>query len=81
MKPDKKKKYLKKEKDKYENTLKTRGYFLKPFDSFFQPRAMEPPLTQKEVDKLEGKIQKEVENVIRQVRSNKNLNAFLHKTM
>ena len=44
LKPEKKKKYLAKEKNKHENTLKTRGYFLKPFDSFYQPRAMEPPM-------------------------------------
>lgn len=55
--------------------MKLNGDFMKPFSSFYAPKAMEPPLTDKQVEKLEAKIIKEVEIAVKQVRSSKNLNA------
>lgn len=48
---------------------------MKPFLSWYDPKAMEPPLNKKAVDKLEAKIMKECEIAIKQVRSSRNLNA------
>jgi len=50
---------------------------MKPFLSFYDPKAMEPPLNEKMVNKIEAKIMKEVEIAIKQVRSSRNLNANL----
>ena len=50
---------------------------MKPFLSYYDPKAMEPPLNKKAVDKLEAKIYKECEIAIKQVRSSRNLNAPL----
>lgn len=50
---------------------------MKPFLSFYDAKAMEPPLNAKAVQKLEAKIMKECEIAIKQVRSSRNLNAFL----
>lgn len=61
--------------------MKYRGDFMRPFDSFYAPKAMEPPLSGKELEKTEGKIQKEVEMAIKQVRSSRNLNAYMHNTL
>ena len=52
---------------------KCNGDLMKPFPSFYDAQALEPPLTAKQVDKLENKIIKEVENSIKQVRSSVNL--------
>ena len=41
--------------------MKLKGDFARPFSSFYDPRAMEPPLTEKMVAKIESKIYKEVE--------------------
>ena len=49
--------------------MRYRGDYMKPFDAFYAPKAMEPPMAEREVEKIENKIQKEVELVIRQVRS------------
>lgn len=60
---------------------KYRSNFMQPFDSFYAPKAMEPPMSDREVEKTEGKIQKEVEMAIKQVRSSRNLNAYMHNTL
>lgn len=64
---EKKKKKKKKddETDPKEKEMKYRGDFMKPFDSFYAPKAMEPPMSEREVEKTEGKIQKEVEMAIK----------------
>ena len=66
-----------KEKDPKLFEMQLNGDYLKPFLSFYDPRAMEPPLNAKMVEKIEAKIMKEVEIAIKQVRSSKNLNANL----
>ena len=38
---------------------------MKPFPSFYDPKGMEPGLNQKQCDKLEAKISKEVEYAIK----------------
>ena len=55
--------------------MKFKGDFMKPFTSFYDPKAMEPPLGEKQIEKIEAKIYKEVEIAIKQVRSSQNLNA------
>lgn len=52
---------------------KVEGDYMKPFPSFYDAVALEAPLKDKQVGKLESKIIKEVENSIKQVRSSKNL--------
>ena len=83
--PEKKKKKKKKsdgeEDDPKIKEMKYRGDFMKAFDPFYAPKAMEPPLSEREVEKTEGKIQKEVEMAIKQVRSSRNLNAYMHNTL
>lgn len=65
-KPKKKKKKKKEdEEDPKEMEFKYRGDFMKPFDSFYAPKAMEPPMGERELEKTEGKIQKEVEMAIK----------------
>ena len=54
---------------------KLHGDFMKSFPSFYDSKALEPPLNEKQVMKLEAKITKECEYAIKQVRSSKNLNA------
>lgn len=51
---------------------------MKPFISFYDPLAMGPPISAKQVQKIENKIIKEVEIAIKQVRSVKNLNSNIH---
>ena len=51
-----------------------KGDFMKPFTSFYDPKAMDAPLTLKEVEKITKKILKEIENAMRQTRSGRNLN-------
>lgn len=46
---------------------------MKPFPSFYESIALDPPLNEKQVSKIEAKIIKEVENSIKQVRSTRNL--------
>lgn len=41
------------------------GDYLKPFISFYDPLAMEPPLNEKMVNKIEAKIMKELEIAIK----------------
>lgn len=53
---------------------------MRPHAPFYDPKAMEPPMSTREVEKLTGKIQKEVEMAIKQNRSSRNLNAYLHNT-
>lgn len=60
--------------------LKYRGDYMRPNAPFYDPKAMEPPLSIREVEKLQGKIHKEVEMAIKQNRSSRNLNAYLHNT-
>ena len=60
--------------------MQLNGDYLKPFLSFYDPRAMEPPLNAKMVEKIEAKIMKEVEIAIKQVRSSVNMNANLKNT-
>lgn len=55
-------------------TMKDYGDYMKPFTSFYDPKALEPPMTSKMVEKIEAKIFKEVEIAIKQVRSSRNLN-------
>ena len=45
-----------------------------PFISFYDPKAMEPPLSETQVAKIQAKIFKELENSLKQVRSGRNLN-------
>ena len=66
-----------KEKDVKLFEAKMNGDYMKPFLSYYDPKAMEPPLNKKAVDKLEAKIMKECEIAIKQVRSSRNLNASL----
>ena len=54
--------------------MKFKGDFAKPFMPFYDAKAMEPPLTDKQVEKIEAKIYKEVEIAMKQVRSSRNLN-------
>ena len=58
--------------------MKLAGDYMKPFTSFYDAKAMEPPLKDREVLKLESKIYKEVEIAIRQVRSSRNLTANMN---
>jgi hypothetical protein len=57
--------------------MKYMGDFAKSFLPWYDPQAMTPPLTEKQVIKLQAKIYKEVEIAIKQVRSSRNLNANL----
>jgi hypothetical protein len=77
-KPKKKEKKGEVEKKKI-NELKKRGDFMKPFLSFYDAKAMEPGLGEKQLVKVTAKITTEVEIAIRQVRSGKNLNANIKK--
>jgi hypothetical protein len=54
--------------------FKMKGEEMRGFNPFYDPRALEPPYSQMQVDKIEKNILKEIEIVIRQVRSYKNLN-------
>lgn len=45
--------------------MQLNGDYMKPFLSFYDPKAMEPPLNDKMVDKIEAKIMKEVEIAIK----------------
>lgn len=47
---------------------------MKPLSPFYTPKPMLPPLTDKQVDKIEAKLTKEVEIALKQVRSSRNLN-------
>lgn len=62
--PEVSNKQLDKEAKKLFNA-KLNGDFMKPFPSFYDPKGMEPPLNQKQCDKLEAKISKEVEYAIK----------------
>jgi hypothetical protein len=73
----KKKKKAKGGKDPELIKMQLSGDYLKPFLSFYDPKAMEPPLNEKMVVKIEAKIMKELEIAIKQVRSSRNLNANL----
>ena len=57
-----------------------KGDFMKPFTSFYDPKAMDAPLTLKEVEKITKKILKEIENAMRQTRSGRNLNCQIKNT-
>ena len=79
-KPKKKKKKAKGEEEsaideKRQFEMKFKGDFMQPFTSFYDPKAMEPPLGEKQIEKIKAKIYKEVEIAIKQVRSSQNLNA------
>lgn len=50
------------------------GDYMKPLSPFYTPKPMTPPLTDKQVDKIEAKLTKEVEIALKQVRSSRNLN-------
>jgi len=66
--PEKKKKKKGKggdEKDPELIKMQLSGDFMKPFLSFYDPKAMEPPLNEKMVNKIEAKIMKEVEIAIK----------------
>lgn len=78
----KKKKEVETKKSKETNLMefKMKGDDMKPFTPFYDPRALDPPLTQMQVTKLENNILKEIEIVIRQVRSYKNLNTKFQKS-
>jgi hypothetical protein len=54
--------------------MKLKGDYIKPFTPFFDPQALTPPLDEKQIEKLESKITKEVEFAMKQVRSSRNLN-------
>jgi hypothetical protein len=45
--------------------MKLAGDYMKPFISFYDPKAMEPPVSEREIAKLESKIHKEVEIAIK----------------
>jgi hypothetical protein len=47
---------------------------MKPFSSFYDPKAMDPPLQQQIIDKYEANIYRDVEIAIKSVRSSKNMN-------
>jgi len=51
--------------DKRLLTMKDYGDYMRPFMSFYDPKALEPPMTGKQVDKVEAKIFKEVEIAIK----------------
>ena len=48
---------------------KLHGDFMKSFPSFYDTCALEPGLGEKQIEKLEKKIEKEMEYAIKQVRS------------
>jgi hypothetical protein len=48
-----------------ERDLKMKGDYMKPFASFYDPKAMEEPLTLREVEKITKKILKEIEIAMR----------------
>ena len=54
--------------------MKDNGDYMKPLNSFFGSASLNPPMSTKDVDRVEAKIYKEVEIAIKQVRSSKNLN-------
>lgn len=70
-----KKKELEELKKKKEFNAKLNGDYMKPFPSFYESIALDPPLNEKQIAKLEAKIIKEAENSIKQVRSTRNLQA------
>lgn len=52
---------------------------MKPFSSFYDPKAMDPPYSKSDLDKIEYSIYKDVEMVIKQVRSTKNMSSKIRK--
>ena len=50
---------------------------MKPFVSFYDPKGMEPPINNQQMQRYEQLIIKEVEIAIKQIRSSKNLNTKL----
>lgn len=60
--------------------FKMRGDYLKPFLSFYDPKAMDQPFTLQQVEKAERQIYKDVEICLKQVRSSKNLNSKVKKS-
>ena len=53
--------------------MKMKGDYMKPFNSFYDPKAMDPPLSQQQIERYEKNIYKDLEIAIRQTRSSKNL--------
>jgi len=70
-----KEKHLGKDVDPVMFDYKFKGSFMEPFTSFYDPKAMEPPLSLTIVKKTEEKIHKECKMAIQMMRASKNLNS------
>lgn len=57
-----------------------RSEYMRPFNSFYDPKGLDPPITPQHLQKLELMIAKEIEIALKQVRSSKNLSTKLRKT-
>lgn len=68
------------EGDKKMLEVKDAGSFMRPITSFYDAVTLEPALTDKELEKVQAKIYKEVEIACRQVRSSRNLNCNIKNT-
>eukprot|EP00347_Sterkiella_histriomuscorum_P007723 403347806 len=78
-----KEKLKKQRKGKRETLLdyKIKGDYLKPFFSFYDPKALDQPYSFSQIDKYEKIIQKDLEIALKQVRSSKNLSTKIRKNM
>jgi hypothetical protein len=76
---NKKRKKKKKQRNLNIHELRVLGDSMKPFSSFYDPKAMEPPFGPPQIDRFERNIYREVEIAIKQVRSSKNLNTKIKK--
>jgi hypothetical protein len=61
--------------------FKMKGDYMKPFMSFYDPKAMEPPYNPMITERFERTLLKEIEISIKQVRSSKNLSTKLRKNV
>lgn len=52
--------------------MKIKGDYMKPFMSFYDPKSMDVAFSAYEVERFEIALSREVEIVIRQLRSSKN---------
>lgn len=70
---------IKKKSNKGDKMLDVKdvGDYMKPLKPFYDMVALEPPFNLKQVERLEARIYKEVETVIRQVRSTRNLSSMI----
>lgn len=59
--------------------FKTKGDFMKPFVSFFDPKTMDMAFPPNQIERFEASIYKEVETSIKQVRSSQNLSTKVRK--